>query len=327
MGQHKGVMGGIESMVANRFTPWHYSYNEDRVALVDMEIESGHQALVMAGCDWGVNIVNLGEFMPDHEGAEDFFVALRSDKQAILGVHGERYTPINNAVLGDLADAVMTAAPGSNIESAGSLFAPGKVVWVLVRLPEGGSDFGGREHHERYVLVSTSHDASKALQVRATNVRVECMNTISMAWNGSRADYVIRHTTNALSYVEEARKGITVAAANANAMDAAIERMIDQELDSAMFMTEFVPAVIGDAPEKEGRGMTMWETKFDAIVAAYGAPHNEAIVDTAWGAVNAVNEYEAWDQPTRGQSREDAQFKRLLTGNYELTSKALALVN
>ena len=327
MGQYKGIAGGVESMMANRFTPWHYSYNEDRVALVDLEIETGHQALVLAKCDWGVNLVGLGEFMPEHEGADDFYLAMRSDEQAVLGVHKERYTVIPNSAVADMADAVMLAAPGSNIESAGSLYAPGKVVWMLVRLPDTGATFGGREHHERYILVTTSHDASMAFSVRGTDVRVECMNTMSMAYNGSRADYVIRHTTNAMDYVAEARNSIAVVTANWQAMDAQIARLMDVELDRSDFASEIIPEVIGEAPETEGRAKTMWDNRFDAIVEMYDAPHNEAIVDTAWGAVNAVNEYEEWGIKPRGQEVHEAQFKRLLTGSYDLTRKALALVN
>ena len=327
MGIDKGIMDGVESMVANRFTPWHYSYNEDRVALVDLNIESGAQALTLAQCDWGVNLVGLGEFMPNHEGAEDFYLALRSDEQAVLGVHKERYTVIPNSAVGDMADAVMAAAPGSNIESAGALYAPGKVVWILVRLPEMAPTFGGREHHERYMLVTTSHDASMAFSVRGTDVRVECMNTMSMAYNGTKADYTIRHTTNAMDYVREAQAGIATVTANWQAMDAQIARLIDTELERGDFASEIIPEVIGEAPEAEGRGLTMWEQKFDAIVDLYDAPHNEAIVDTAWGAVNAINEYEEWGIKPRGQTVQEQQFKRLLTGSYDLTRKALALVN
>jgi phage/plasmid-like protein (TIGR03299 family) len=327
MGQYKGIMGGIDSMVANRFTPWHYSYNEDRVALVDLQIESGQQALTLAKCDWGVNLVGLGEFMPNHEGAEDFFLALRSDKQAVLGVHKERYTVIPNSAVGDMADAVMVAAPGSNIESAGSLYVPGKVVWVLVRLPDTGATFGGREHHERYILVTTSHDASLAFSVRGTDVRVECMNTMSMAYSGARAEYVVRHTTNALDYVREAQAGIATVTANWQAMDTQIAALIDTELSRSDFASEIIPEVIGEAPEAEGRGLTMWENRFDAIVEMYDAPHNEAIVDTAWGAVNAVNEFEEWGIKPRGQEVHEQQFKRLLTGSYDMTRKAMSLVS
>jgi phage/plasmid-like protein (TIGR03299 family) len=327
MGQYKGVMGGIDSMMAARFTPWHYSYNEDRVSLTELTIESGHQALVMAGCDWGVNLVNMAEFMPDHLGAEDFYLALRSDKQALLGVHKERYAVIVNQVLADLADAVITAAPGANIISCGSLYEPGKQVWMLVELPPSGMKLGGREVHDRYVLIVTSHDGSLSLSVRATRVRVECMNTMSFSLGTSRADYVIRHTTNALNYVEEARRAIASANAHDLAFDHAIEQLIDTELTVANFATQVLPKVIDVRPEKDGRGQTVWDEKFAAIINAYGADHNTDIIDTAWGAVNAVNEYEEWGIKPRGQELHERQMGMLVKGDYPLTKRTLALVS
>lgn len=323
----KGVMGGVTSMVASRFTPWHYSYNQDRVKLTDLDITSGRQGLVLAGCDWGVNKVSLAEFMPDHDGAQDHHLLMRSDNGAVLGVHGERYTGIDNFVLGDLADAVLLAAPGSRIPSTGSLYDPGKVVWILIELPASGAKLGGREVHEKYVLLATSHDGSMALTARSTRVRVECMNTMSMAMAGSRADYVIRHTTNALSYVEEARRSIGVATANSEAWDHAIEELIDTPMDEHDVYQEALPTLLGDRPAEEGRSKTMWDQRFDAIVDCYEADHNDAIMDTAWGFVNAVNEYEEWGVKPRGQETHERQMAMMLSGSYDLTKKALALVS
>lgn len=328
MGADKGIMGGVESMMAARFVPWHYSYNEDRVSLTDLTIESGHQALVMAGCDWGVNLVGLGEFMPEHVGAEDYFLTMRSDISAVLGVHKERYEVINNQVVADLADAVIMAAPGANIVSCGALYVPGKQVWMLVELPSAGIVLGGRETHQRYVLIVTSHDASLSLSIRATRVRVECMNTMSMAVGGSRADYVIRHTTNALDYVEEAKAAIRVANANELAFDAQIEKLIDTELDQVDFAMEVLPEIMErDRPADAGRSQTMYDEKFGQIISLYGAPHNEAIIDTAWGAVNAVNEFEEWAVNPRGQEQHERQMAMLLRGDYPMTRRALSLVS
>jgi phage/plasmid-like protein (TIGR03299 family) len=330
MGAYKGIAGGIDTMMS-RFEPWHLHYgNEERVHVTDLTIQSGHQALTMAKCDWTVDIEPLSTFMPDYPGAEDHFVTLkndlRNDSRSVLGVHGERYEPIQNAVIAELADAVMAAVNDSNVISSGALFG-GKVVWMLVELPDSGIVLGGREQHKRYVLIVTSHDGSLSLSIRATRVRVECMNTMSMAIDGSRADYVIRHTANALNYVEEAIRGIAMENANAEAWDHRVNELIDTELTTTEFAVNIVPAIMErDRPEKDGRSQTMYDEKFGQIIAAYTAPHNEAIVDTAWGAVNAINEYEAWSIKPRNQELNDRQLAMLVRGDYPLTRKALALV-
>lgn len=327
MGSYKGILGGIDTMMAaDRLVPWHYDSNKERVKLLDMKIESGRQALTVAKCDWRVKLTDLATYLPDHEGADDFFIVEREDRAAVLGVHQTRYKEIQNEVIADLADAVIEAAKGSHILTAGSLYG-GKVVWMLVELPDSGIILAGRETHKRYVLIVTSHDATIPLSIRSTRVRVLCMNTMSMAVGGSRAEYVIRHTTNALDYVEEAKAGLRAANANELAMDATIERLIDTELSGDDFMVDIVPQIMDrDRPEKDGRSQTMYDEKFAAIMACYDAEHNEAIVDTAWGAVNAVNEYEEWGITPRDQEQHERQMGMLVKGQYPLTRKALALV-
>ena len=328
MGQHKGVQGGITTMMS-RFKPWHFSYNKDRIALTELTIGSGRQALTMARVDWEVNKVSLADYMPDVEGAEDYSLIMRGDKLALVGVNGPDYEPIQNHSVADLADAVIEVCPGANIESAGGLYEPGKVVWVLVRLPDSTVRFGtdGSEMHERYVLISTSHDGSMALTVRPTDVRVECMNTISMAWRGNKAEHVVRHTANAADYLAEAHSALQVSMKNMSAMDLEIQTLLNTELSEMDFSRQFLPKLMGERPEGEGRAVTTWDNKVGQVLDLYFADHNEAITGTAWGAVNAVNEYEEWGKGTRGQERWESQFKRLLTGNYDLTKKALHLVS
>ena len=325
MGEYKGIMGGVDSMMAAKFTPWHFSYNQDRVRLTDLDITSGRQAMTMAGIDWSVLKVSLAEFMPDHAGAEDHVVLLRNDIQAVLGIAKPGYGVIDNTVPADLSDAVIEAVPGATIESCGSLYTPGKVVWFLVRLPDSkvfGTD--GGETHERYVMITTSHDGSSALTIRPTNVRVQCMNTFSMAF-GNASMYTIRHTTNALDYVEEARRAIKTTYANADAFDAEVQRLLDTELDSRDFTNFVIPEVVGSRPDDAGRSQTVWDDKFGLIVEAYNADHNEAIRGSAWGAVNALNEYETWAIKPRGRELWEAQFSKLLTNDFPMTKAGFDL--
>lgn len=317
-------------MVASRFVPWHEPWNKDRVKLTDFTIESGAQALTLAGLDWSVNKLNLSEFMPGFEGAEDYCVTLRSDKPAVLGAGmSDTYTPIQNTACADLADAVIKAYPGASIISAGALFDPGQVVWVLVQLPDATVRFGtdGAEHHERYLLISTSHNGTRALVVQPTDVRVECMNTISMAWGRTSAEYTVRHTSNANELLDEARRALSLTKQSYDEMDRTIQRLLDTEMDDVDFITSFTPHIVGERPESEGRGLTNWTARFDAIVDTWNADHNEAIKGTAWGAVSAVNELELWAVKPRGQSVASRQMGMLLSRNYPLTRKALALVN
>jgi phage/plasmid-like protein (TIGR03299 family) len=320
-----GTVGGVDSMMSVRFTPWHGV--SDMKKRVEFNIESGRQALTIAGIDWEVAKTSLGEFMPGADLADEHCVVTRKDNGAVLGVHRASYQEIQNTALADVADGVILARPGAFVESAGGLFK-GKVTWALVRLPDSTVYFGsdGAERHERYILVSTSHDGSYGFTIRPTDVRVECMNTISMAWRGNSAMYKVRHTTNALDYVSEAQQGLAVSLANWEGFDQEIKRLLDTPLDTGEFLTSFVPHIIGERPADEGRSLTAWDEKFTGIVEAYHEDHNEAIVDTAWGAVNAFNEFEVWATKVRSKSLAEAQMVRVLTEDFPLTRQALALV-
>ena len=321
-----GVIGGVDSMMSVRFTPWHGV--SDMKKRVEFNVESGRQALTLAGIDWQVSKVNLAELLPGHGLADEYVALVRADNNDLLGIHKSRYQEIQNDALAEVVDGIILAVPGAYVESAGGLFK-GKVTWALVRLPDSTVYFGtdGAERHERYILVSTSHDGSYGFTIRPTDVRVECMNTISMAWRGNSAMYKVRHTTNAEQYVSEAQQGLAVALANWQGLDAEIKRLLDTPLDMGEFLTGMVPTVIGKRPEEEGRSLTTWDEKFGQIVEAYTADHNEAIQDTAWGAVNAFNEVEVWATKTRSKSQAEAQMIRVLNEDFPLTRQALALVS
>lgn len=330
MGTYANVVGGIGTMMSVRERPWHYSENQDRVRMVDHDVTSGSQALVLAGIDWEVEKIALSDLTIDLPNADEFSVILRKDTRAVLGVHKPGYGLIQNACLGEMADAIiLSAGDGTYIDTAGSLFEPGRVVWMLVRLPDATTQ-NLDSPYEKWMLVCSSHDGSKVFSVRFVKVRVVCMNTFSMAFSGTKALHSVRHTTNAMDYMGNAREAVGMALKNDKAMDEQIARLLDTPFPSErVFDTKagLITQVDQVRPEKEGRGQTEWDKRFAAIVDAYGQDYNLEIMDTAWGAVNAFQEYEQWGKGVRGRSVGDAQMARLMEGEWPMTTKALSIVS
>jgi phage/plasmid-like protein (TIGR03299 family) len=319
------VIGGVESMVSARFTPWHGL--SDTKVMTDYRITDAYEALRLAGLDWAVDELSLDNLLPTNPLANEHKLRLRRSDGAVLGVGSARYGVIQNDSLAHLSQAIVDFRPDAHIESAGALFH-GKVAWFLIRLDDEAKSFGrkGDEQMFRYLLAYTSHDGSKPFAVRFTNVRVECMNTISLAWgkNASQLLHTVRHTSNALNYVYEAEAAVKEAVQTFSVMDMEIEALLNTEMRKPAAMSMF-RTLLGD-PTDTPRGKTMWEKAFDGIVDEYNADHNANIKDTAWGAVMAVNGWELWGQTARGQSKPEKQMRHLLDGKYDLTSKALALV-
>lgn len=109
----------------------------------------------------------------------------------LLGVVGESYQPIANEACFDLVDRVV-GGMGASYETAGSL-RNGKQVFLLAKCP---NDLQILDDKIRpYLLLSTAHDGSGALEVKLTMIRVVCNNTLSVAVaDQSTATVRVKHT-------------------------------------------------------------------------------------------------------------------------------------
>lgn len=350
MGTDKyGNIGGVDSMMA-RFTPWHGLSDmkvrtDERVTDVDYAFDLGKINWTMEGTLLSTYLGDIANIINDHaiivddaakqrldallslDLADEHKLVIRQDTHAVLGVHSDRYGVIQNDVLKLLVRPVLEFRPDAHIESCGALFK-GKTIWCLVRLDDETKTFGrnGDEKQYRYLLFYTSQDGSKPLAVRFTNVRVECMNTFSMAFGkASQLVQTIRHTTNATQYAAQAESALKQALQTFDLLDMEIETLLNTEHSKQDTFNVF-KSVLGERPSEQGRSQTMFDKAFDGIVGEWNADHNQNIRGTAWGTVMAVNGYELWGQPARGQTVAEKQFKHLLDGRYKLTEKALAMV-
>ena len=310
-------LGGVESMVAARFTPWH-----GLGTIVDQRLTDAYEAARLGGIDWEVDEILLSDILPNPL-ADEHKMRVRKTDGAILGIGSPRYGLIQNESLAHLSQEIIRFRPDAHVEAAGALFH-GKVVWHLIALDDEVASLSAEEKHYRYLLVYTSHDGSKPFAVRFTNVRVQCMNTMSMAMGkASELLHTVRHTSNALAYVKEAEDSIKAAVQTFDLMDMEIEALLSQQMPKPVAISMF-KEILGE-PTDSKRGQTMWESAFDGIVAEYNADFNDNIRNTAWGMVMAVNGYELWSQQSRGQTKGEKQFKHLLDGKYPMTQKAFDL--
>lgn len=140
----------------------------------------------------------------------------RTDRNALLGVVGSRYTPLQNAdafgVLQPLLDAGV-----ARVETAGSLRG-GADVWMLVEFqvdhPTVQEVFNGEVIP--YGLISNNHSGRRQVTVMETPIRVVCANTLgmshAMADNGTAEAIKIRHTISVerktVEAAEELFKGV-----------------------------------------------------------------------------------------------------------------------
>ena len=190
----------VENMFSAREIPWH------KIGEVTEGALSSQEAIVKAGLDWTVSLRGLATFDEDSTGSHlvdvpDYFATVRDTDSSVLGVVGNRYTPIQNLDCFDFLDTVMDDST-AKYETAGSLYG-GKVVWMMINL--GKDVVVGEDRTVPYLLMTNSHDGSTAIKGVTTPIRVVCSNTLKLALNNSTTGFSFRHTTNVHGKIDQAR--------------------------------------------------------------------------------------------------------------------------
>jgi phage/plasmid-like protein (TIGR03299 family) len=236
------------------------------LGIITGESQSSREAIEKAGLGWGVDKEPIYRFRPhvaleaeaqhhldalnrlgvkvqvgDLRALMNWCVTVRGDlgfenPASDLGCVRESYTPIENAAAFDLIDRIVGGL-GAKYETAGSLFN-GKQIFLLARCPQ---DMQIADDVVRpYLLLSTAHDGSKALEVKFTCTRVVCWNTLSVALaDASTATVRVKHTAGAIdaqgkvrqSIVDNARNGIgeqVASTGNADLVSSALEYITRQ---------------------------------------------------------------------------------------------------
>jgi len=226
----------------------------------------------------------------------------------VLGIVGERYTPLQNEELFAFGDNILDG--GGRWETAGSLKG-GRVVFGSLALeretildPNGVAD-----KVKTYLLINTSHDGSIAIQASITPVRVVCANTLNVALNrtkkkdGVKQSFKIRHTQTANGKVAVARQALGMANSYMDEFDKMAHAMIQKEISAKDFNDIILAAY--PKPELDTKGaIKKWENKVNMINDIYTGDFNGMIAGNAWGAFNALTERLDWYRSARSANGE-----------------------
>lgn len=134
------------------------------------------EGIIQAGLQWEVETKPL--YMSDGRMVTHNAV-VRDDTDAILGVVGPNWTPLQNLDAFDFFNDFLDSNDVT-LEAAGSL-REGKIVWVLAKLKDATGEVIKNDPIERYFLLSNGHDGKRAVSMGFTDVRVVCQNTLEMA--------------------------------------------------------------------------------------------------------------------------------------------------
>jgi phage/plasmid-like protein (TIGR03299 family) len=167
----------IDSMMFNLRTglPWH-----GEGVRVD-GLATSEDCIKAAGLDWQVSLRPLyidGANENEVDEVPGLRATVRMDRNTVLGVVSDKYTPCQNRDAFRFFDGVV--GEGKAIyETAGSLDG-GKRVWLLAKLP-GTFTLLKDDLVEKYLLLSMGHDGGMEICYGFTPVRVVCNNTLTAA--------------------------------------------------------------------------------------------------------------------------------------------------
>lgn len=293
----------IDTMFSGRGeVPWH------KLGTVVQGTLTSAEAIKIAGLDWpvvkhpifaripGAGLINdlTGKQTGLFKRVDSLFATVRGDRNVPLGVVGSKYVPINNADLFSCLDGLVDDG-AAQYETAGSL-GVGETVWMLLVAGENLKVAG--DDVRPYVLARGAHDGSGCVRIRPVTTRVVCANTLACAMGEKVSrEYTIRHTANSKDKLTEAAQALGIL------RDSRVQFAITAEALLAKTFTRsdmeaLTRDLLGNKPGFGGedstlRERTAYDKRFDAIMQdAWGAPDLANVRLTAWGAFNAVTDYE-----------------------------------
>jgi phage/plasmid-like protein (TIGR03299 family) len=332
-------------MFSARQVPWHFSMTQDRTIVTDDNLTM-EEAIPSSGLDWKVERVPIytqrQEIPYSVEGVHVFptrvydevpgMIGLqRSTDHKILGIHTDQYQENQPREMfewgwGIIEAALEDGATMSPVWETGGSLAGGKRIFAMIKMPEIIQINGDR--HVPYLGLADSFDGSLARRAWMTFVRVVCQNTLDWSWSNAITKIAIRHTKNSDSRIAAARQALGISYKNLDAF----EQEVDQMMNTLVTDEKFFSLVEGLFPEpKQEETRTARENRMRRRRTVLDVYYNSSTVGewkgTAWGALNAVQEWEQWS--ARGRTSKQTQrqvanrqLAKVVGGTWPTTIKA-----
>lgn len=314
----------VETMMYAGETPWHGLGKK-----VDQAV-TAEEAIREAGLDWEVKLVPVytsqpGKKIPNVKVSGKYAVQRQTDG-SVYAVVGNYYQPIQNREAFKFFDGVVDSGE-VKYETAGSLRG-GARIWILSRM---GDSIGVKgDEVEKYLILSNSHDATLALQMFFSPIRVVCNNTLQMALGDKIGQsFYARHTTNIAQKVEVAQEILGFANKYFSDWKEEAERLATQALPAGD-----VPKLLVAAFQTSGalkvedylnqKIYTPLQTEMEKVPVILEQDREEFPVElrgTKWEAFNAVAKYTDYYREYRGADQVDARLNGVWYGGGEIIKK------
>jgi len=249
------------------------------------------EAITSANLNWKVEKQQL--YLKDNSIVKDTFSTIRLDdkgKPVVLGVVGKNYTVLQNEEAFEFFDSIV-GEKKAIYHTAGALLN-GKVIWILVKLPEQMRIIGN-DIVDKYLLLSNSHDASSGVQVKFTPVRVVCNNTLTMALNNGFS-YTVWHQKDIKERLKDIPKLLGLIDNKYSEIENSFQRMVSVELSNKT-VDDYLYDVFPDPKNLEDEYALETANKnrdWSKYFFEQGVGNTDkSVAGTLWAAYNGVTEF------------------------------------
>lgn len=340
---------GRIAFASARVTPWH-----GLGTIVDRAMTSA-EAIRLASLNWNVEKLPMSHMWQGKViEAKDTFALVRGDTGAKLGTVGGRYQPIQNADAFSMLDTVLSEH-GAKYETAGALYN-GEKIFLLAQFPEKAFHVNGDAGEIMpYVALFNPHDGSGCGNVFATDVRIECANTLRTArGTGKQKALKIRHTGDVRIKVRDAQAALGIAVQSFDEFRITAETLaiktiekpvayFNGVLDVVLEMTSermkagFNPLDYAIAKHDSALDLEKAQAKYksecenrkgllEEILERHATPTNGNGDNSAWHCFNAVTETADHRKPGRNvgtqQDQRSRRFESILSGDADELKQA-----
>lgn len=279
------------------------------------DAQTSDEAIKIAGLDWDVIPCPMTTIAPNGQTIEipNRIANMRSDTGGYLGVVGKQYRVFQNRE----AFAFMDAIVGEKLamfETAGAI-NEGRRVWMLARLPH---DLRATKDDivRPYILLTNSHDGTRALRMIPTSIRVVCANTLNLALDtaASGEGLSINHWPRLDQCVAEARQKLNIVTRRFETFGTEIEAMAGKKVRSNR-----LASYIEQALELDRENVKAHEKRFSEVMDLMDADTNTlgGMRGTVWSAYNAVSEWADHKRTIPGKTdaaKENARMNSIFFG-------------
>jgi phage/plasmid-like protein (TIGR03299 family) len=283
------------TMFSTREAPWMKLGR-----LVDEPV-TAEEAARLSGLDFDVALAPLTYQWNDETLTfPERYATVRTDNGEGLGVVSEVYEIVQYREAFTFMDTI-----NPRYVAAGPL-SGGKQGFMVVKVPENTDLLTDVDPHELYVVLRTSHNCSRAVEVAVMPLRSKCMNGLAIKTftQGAHLRWSIRHTRSASERMHEAQMTLSniqeYGKSYAQAMRGYAEMTITDD-EARRLLDGVIERYLKSRDE----------VKEEIIAISHNDETVNEFAGTAWGLINATSSYYQWE---RALGTPESRFLGMLGG-------------